>query len=126
LPNKRIEILRGVTQGITQISQGDTRMTKQLAAPPAKLGTPVKAGPRTWVQTERAAHEQWARLVMSSPRAAALMHHFVALMGHQNAVVIPQKTLARLPQLAGILGKNGEFSATKLLISWKRVSRNRL
>ena len=71
-------------------------MAKRLSAPPEKLGTPVKSGPRTWVQTERAAHEQWAKLTMSSPRAAALMHHFVALMGHQNAVVIPQKTLAKL------------------------------
>lgn len=71
-------------------------MPKQLSSPPAKLGTPVKSGPRTWVQTERAAHEQWAKLTMRSPRAAALMHHFVALMGHQNAVVIPQKTLAKL------------------------------
>jgi hypothetical protein len=31
------------------------------------------------VQTERAAHEQWTALTMRSPRAAALMHHFVAL-----------------------------------------------
>ena len=71
-------------------------MAKQIAAPPAKLGTPVHSGPRTWVQTERTAHEQWASLTMRSPRASALMHHFVALMGHQNAVVIPQKTLAKL------------------------------
>jgi Helix-turn-helix domain len=67
-----------------------------MSAPPAKLGTPVHSGPRRWVQTERAAHEQWAALTMRSPRAAALMHRFVALMGHQNAVVISQKTLAKL------------------------------
>jgi len=67
-----------------------------MAAPPARLGTPVHAGPKTWVQTERAAHEQWSALAMSSPRAAALMHRLVALMSHQNAVVIPQKTLAKL------------------------------
>lgn len=71
-------------------------MSKRSAAPLAKLGTPVGSGPRTWVQTERTAHEQWASLIMRSPRAAALMHHFVALMGHQNAVVIPQRTLAKL------------------------------
>jgi hypothetical protein len=67
-----------------------------MSAPPAKLGTPVHAGPRTWVQTERAAHEQWSALTMRSPRAAALMHRFVALMGHQNAVVVSQKTLAKM------------------------------
>ena len=63
---------------------------------PTAIGTPVKSGPRTWVQTDRAAHEAWAALTMESPRAAALMHHLVALMGHQNAVVIPQKTLAKI------------------------------
>jgi hypothetical protein len=62
----------------------------------SKLGTPVHSGPRTWVQTERAAHEQWSALTMRSPRAAALMHRFVALMGHQNAVVVSQKTLAKV------------------------------
>jgi hypothetical protein len=67
-----------------------------MTSPPAKLGTPVASGPRQWVQTERAAHEAWAALTLQSPRAAALMHHFVALMGHQNALVVPQKTLAKL------------------------------
>ena len=67
-----------------------------MGTPARKLGTPVAAGPRTWVQTERAAHEAWGRLTMRSPRAAALMHHLVALMGHQNAVIVPQKTLAKL------------------------------
>jgi len=71
-------------------------MPKRLAAPPAKLGTPVHSGPRTWVQTERAAHEQWSALTMRSPRAAALMHRFVALMGHQNAVVVSQQVLAKM------------------------------
>ena len=33
---------------------------------------------------------------MRSPRAAAVMHHLVANMGHQNAVIIAQKTLAKL------------------------------
>jgi hypothetical protein len=67
-------------------------------APPDKrqLGTPVASGPRTWVQTERAAHEAWGRLTMKSPRAAALMHRLVSMMGHQNAVVVSQKTLAKL------------------------------
>jgi len=59
------------------------------------LGTPVGYGPRTWVQTERKAHEAWALLTEESPKAAALMHRLVAMMGHQNAVVINQKTLAK-------------------------------
>lgn len=72
-----------------------------MTAPPDKsrtptLGTPVAYGPRTWVQTERAAHEAWGRLTIESPRAAAVLHHLVANMGHQNAVVIGQKTLAKL------------------------------
>jgi hypothetical protein len=60
------------------------------------LGTPAAYGRRHWVQTERAAHEAWAKLTMASPRAAALMHHLVSMMGHQNAVVISQKTLAKI------------------------------
>ena len=59
------------------------------------LGTPLGYGPRTWVQTERKAHEAWAVLTEESPKAAALMHRLVAMMGHQNAVVINQKTLAK-------------------------------
>lgn len=64
--------------------------------PVKTLGSPVAYGPRTWVQTERKAHEAWGKLTMRSPRAAAVMHHLVANMGHQNAVVIAQKTLAKL------------------------------
>ena len=65
------------------------------SAPPA-LGTPAGSGPRSWVQTDRAAHEAWGRLAMTKPRAAALLHHLIATMGHQNAVVVPQKTLAKI------------------------------
>ena len=61
-----------------------------------KIGTYVDSSPRTWVQTDRAAHEAWAVLSMSSPRAGALLHHLVANMGHQNAVVINQATLAKM------------------------------
>jgi hypothetical protein len=35
-------------------------------------------------------------LAMDSPRAAALMHRLVAYMGHQNAVLISVKTLAKV------------------------------
>lgn len=64
--------------------------------PSKPLGARVDSSPSTWVQTERAAHEAWARLTIKSPRAAALMHHLIARMGHQNAVVVSQKTLAKL------------------------------
>ncbi len=48
------------------------------------------------MQTERAAHEAWAALMRSSPRAAELMHHLVARVGEHNAVVISQDDLARM------------------------------
>jgi len=60
------------------------------------LGVNATNPPKTWVQTERAAHEAWAALAMQSPRAAALLHVLVARMGQQNAVVVSQKTLAKL------------------------------
>src|ERR1700691_4740161 len=64
--------------------------------PARQLGARVDTSPNTWVQTERAAHEAWAKLTIKSPRSAALMHHLIARMGHQNAVVVSQKTLAKL------------------------------
>lgn len=50
----------------------------------------------TWVQTDRAAHERWAALTLSHPRAAALLHLMVANMGRGNALVASQQTLAKL------------------------------
>ncbi len=52
--------------------------------------------PGTWIQTERAAHEKWARLIGSHPKAAALMHVIVANVGRHNALVASQKNLARM------------------------------
>lgn len=68
---------------------------KNVSAPPA-IGVPAKNKPGQWVQTERKAHEAWANLIGRKPKAAMLLHHLVAQMGHQNAVVISQKTLAKL------------------------------
>lgn len=63
----------------------------------AALGKPGPVAARnTWVQTERKAHEAWAALISKRPRAAQLMHHLVACMGQQNAVVISQKLLAQM------------------------------
>lgn len=50
----------------------------------------------TWVQTERAAHERWAKLSIESPRSASIMHVIISKMGRNNALVISQKTLAKL------------------------------
>lgn len=69
-------------------------MSSHLPAP--KVGTPVKPRHGHFVMTERKAHEAWARLSMRKPRAAALAHHLVAKMGHQNAVVVSQAVLAKL------------------------------
>lgn len=63
---------------------------------PQEVGTPAKHKSGQWVQVERKASEAWARLCVKKPSAAAVLHHLVANMGHQNAVVIPQKVLAKL------------------------------
>lgn len=63
---------------------------------PHDIGAPAKNKPGQWVQTERKAHEDWAALSMKKPVAGALLHKLVATMGHQNAVVIPQKVLAAM------------------------------
>ena len=65
-------------------------------SPTDTLGGPSKNRPGHWVQTERKAHEAWAGLIARKPRAAELLHHLVAQMGTQNAVVIPQALLAKL------------------------------
>lgn len=48
----------------------------------------------SWVQTERKAHEEWARLIRTSPKAAELLHLLVANMDKKAAVVVSQKILA--------------------------------
>lgn len=60
------------------------------------MGELTRKRQQGWVQTEREAHEAWAALMRQSPRAAELMHLLVARVGKHNAVVISQKTLAKL------------------------------
>ena len=60
------------------------------------LGVPVMYGPRTWVQTDRRTLEAWSDLTLRAPAASAVLQRLVAHMGHQNAVVIGQKTLAKI------------------------------
>tara|TARA_R110001599_G_scaffold309565_2_gene516569 strand:- start:798 stop:1361 length:564 start_codon:yes stop_codon:yes gene_type:complete len=57
---------------------------------------PEKTPSGRWLQTERAAHEAWAKLIAEAPKAAQLMHLLVARIGDHNAVVISQKNLIRL------------------------------
>jgi DNA-binding transcriptional regulator YhcF (GntR family) len=62
---------------------------------PASTPTPAHR-PALFAQTELATHEAWSRLGVRKPKAAALLHLLVSRMSHQNAVVISQKTLAKL------------------------------
>lgn len=54
----------------------------------------------TWVQTERAAHEQWAQLGRENARAATLLHMLIANMDERGALVADQKTLATLCKMS--------------------------
>lgn len=74
----------------TQELDMPTKMT-HLGSPPLPSS---KGG--SWVQTERAAHEAWAKLVRSNGRAAALLHVLVANMDSHAAVVASRSTLASL------------------------------
>ncbi len=99
----RMSLIRAKLSDITSLLTrlGSPAMTRQKGdsmQPIAKLGTqaPAQSQHKTWVQTERAAHEAWSRLVMKNGKAAALMHILVSQMGDQNAVVIPRGTLAKI------------------------------
>jgi len=67
----------------------------QEISAPADIGRPAQPRHGQWVQTERKAHEAWARFCIKKPTASAVLHHLVAQMGHQNAVVISQNLLAK-------------------------------
>lgn len=57
---------------------------------------PAKKPRGHFVQTDRAAHEAWARLGTKHPAASALLHVLAANIGDQNAVVASHKVLATL------------------------------
>ncbi len=67
------------------------RESQQLGRPPA-----TERKNKTWVQTERAAHEAWGHLIATAPMAARLAHVLVAHMGDGNTVVASQSTLGEL------------------------------
>lgn len=50
----------------------------------------------TWLQTDLAAHEKWAKLAVANPRASSVLHVLLSKIGRSNAVVVSQKTLAGL------------------------------
>jgi hypothetical protein len=84
------------------------------------VGIPAKHKGQ-WVQTERAAHEAWAGLIARKPRAAQLLHHLVAQMGHQNAVVVSQKVLA---QMMGVTDRTVRTAVADLVLeNWLQVVR---
>jgi hypothetical protein len=86
-----------------------------------KIGIPAKHKQGQWVQTERKAHEAWATLIARKPRAAQLLHHLVAQMGHQNAVVVSQKVLA---QLMGVTDRTVRTAIADLVSeNWVQVVR---
>ena len=72
-------------------AEGEAPVVTDLGRMPAP-----QAKKSTWVQTERAAHEAWAKLVQTNARAASLLHVLVAHMDRSGAVVASRGTLARL------------------------------
>lgn len=77
---------------------------KPFSAPPEIQRTPRG----TFVQTDRASHEAWAHLSANKPTASAVLHLLTASVGHQNAVVTSQKTIAK------ILGKTDRTVRTAI------------
>lgn len=73
-----------------------SRTVKDIKAIGSEAHIPARAPGGSWVQTERSGHEAWARLSIKSPLAAAVMHVLVARMGSKNALVVSQKTLAKI------------------------------
>lgn len=57
---------------------------------------PEKRRSGSWVQTEREAHEAWAKLIRKSPKAAELMHLITARIEAHNAVVMSIPTIMKL------------------------------
>jgi hypothetical protein len=65
---------------------------KQIAQPKAIGRELQKVG---WVQTDKKAHEAWARFTLQKPTASALLHYMCAFMVDQNALVVSQSVLAK-------------------------------
>lgn len=68
-------------------------MTDRTPPPP---GRGLAGTPKTWVQTDRAAHQAWGRLAIDHPTSAALLHCMVSVMQDRNAVIAPQRVWAEM------------------------------
>ena len=87
----------------------------EIGSPPAR-----DSKKSTWVQTERAAHEAWSRLIAKAPMAARLAHVLVAHMSStNNAVVASQATLGELMASPGErpVHRNSVRNAINILVS---------
>jgi len=87
----------------------------EIGVPPAR-----DSKKSTWVQTERAAHEAWSRLIAKAPMAARLAHVLVAHMSStNNAVVASQATLGELMAGPGErpVHRNSVRNAINILVS---------
>jgi hypothetical protein len=80
---------------VSRNGKQDGEIMRRISAPP-EVGAPVKHKVGQWVQTDRKTHEEWARFSVKKPTASGLLHLLCANMGHQNAVSVPQKVLAKL------------------------------
>ena len=68
-------------------------MNPQQIAPGSEIGRSIQK--QGWVQTDKKAHEAWAKFGIKKPTASALLHYMCAYMGEQNALVVPQSVLAK-------------------------------
>lgn len=86
-----------------------------------ELGAPANPKLGQWAQVDRAATEAWGQLMVKKPRAAQLLAILVARMGHQNALVASQATLAAM---MGCSVDTAQRAITELrLRSWIQVVR---
>lgn len=69
---------------------------KKSAVSRVGSNNPAATNTGTWVQTDRATHEAWGQLTLSSPRASALAHFMVANMESSGALVASYATLAQM------------------------------
>ena len=77
---------------MSQVVTTQAQAVTDISAPP-DIGRPPLRG--TFIQTDRATHEAWAKFSIKRPAASAVLHYLTANVGYHNAVVIPQKTIAK-------------------------------
>lgn len=65
-------------------------------SPKNRRTLPTKKPRGHFVQTDRMAHELWAKLGVKYPAASALLHVLAANVGERNAVVASHKVLSQL------------------------------